>query len=72
MYKCSECGRIFDEPREESEYSEFWGVGGYTKKAVSPCCGEAYDDYYAESDTITMTTTADFAQFARELVGVRL
>lgn len=44
IYRCCDCGRIFDEPIKQSFYSEYWGVGDYTDYYVSPCCKEAFDE----------------------------
>lgn len=53
MYKCCDCGRIFNEPVEQREYSEYWGIGKTTGYYVSPCCKTAFDEIakgYDEDD----------------------
>lgn len=49
MYKCNDCGNIFDEPATHEEYhsevdaSEYWDV--------CPYCGEDnFDEYYEEDE----------------------
>lgn len=43
-YFCKNCREWFDEPESGEEYSEFWGVGGYTKYSCCPCCNGDYID----------------------------
>ena len=49
-YKCCVCGKIFDEPIEQFEYSEYWGAGGWTGYWVSPCCKEPFDELPDDDD----------------------
>lgn len=51
MYRCDGCGKLFHEPKEFYEYSEFWGAGGYTGYWGSPCCNETFDEI--DDDDIT-------------------
>ena len=53
MYKCPECGEIFEEPDYETVcMEELYGVGGlfgdrhYKTFASCPECGETIDDQY--------------------------
>ena len=53
MYKCPECGAIFDEPEYETVcFEELYGVGSmfadrhYGTFANCPRCGEAIDIEY--------------------------
>ena len=61
MYRCPECGAIFEEPEYETVcLEELYGVGSmfrdqhYTTFANCPRCGEAidieYDTYDEEED----------------------
>ena len=50
MYRCCNCGRIFDEPVEQYEESEFWGIPKKTSYYVSPCCNEGFDEYDDEEE----------------------
>lgn len=43
ILRCCNCGKIFDEPLEMQEHSDFWGAGGWTNYYVSPCCKEVFD-----------------------------
>ena len=39
MYKCDECGAVFDKPKYVKEYmGEFWGSPAYETWAVCPNC----------------------------------
>lgn len=52
-YKCCDCGRIFDEPKEYDErIGEFWGAPVYERFACCPYCDGDFDDYerYDEED----------------------
>lgn len=49
MYKCNDCGAIFDEPKEVQEcMGEFWGAPAYDTFTYCPHCGsddfEEYDE----------------------------
>lgn len=57
MYKCNDCGSIFDEP--DSEYidlEEYYGVGSlfndhhHEYMSVCPCCGSNDYEYYDEEE----------------------
>ena len=37
-YFCEDCGEWFDRPECGKEYSEYWGVGGYTEYSCCPYC----------------------------------
>lgn len=50
MLRCCECGRLFDEPIKEEEYSEYWGAPGWTGYYVSPCCREAFEEYEEDEE----------------------
>lgn len=61
MYKCPECGEIFEEPNYmEVCWEDYYGVGSmfpnrtYGTITQCPCCGEAIntddDIYYEEED----------------------
>lgn len=45
LYRCCECGKIFDEPLKQYEHTEFWGVPEWSGYYVSPCCKESFDEY---------------------------
>lgn len=49
MYKCRNCGEVFDEPKTIHEcVGEFWGASAYEDWAVCPCCGEENFDEKAK------------------------
>ena len=61
MYKCNECEKVFDEPRNESEtMGEYCGVPAIEYRKVCPCCGggnfeeavicKVCGEYYTESE----------------------
>lgn len=50
MYKCSDCGKIFEEPRRVKEYSEAWGRPVYEEWFVCPVCESTDFDEYSEDD----------------------
>lgn len=50
MYKCPECGTIFEEPLRYKEYSEAWGRPVYEEWVVCPHCKEPGFDEYSEDD----------------------
>ncbi len=40
MFRCCNCGKLFDWPREVQESrGEYWGVPCYETNYLSPCCG---------------------------------
>lgn len=46
MFKCYECGHIFDEGEEarwQESRGEFWGSECYEELTGCPLCGENYD-----------------------------
>ena len=47
MYKCNECGEIFDEPKEVQEgRGEFWGMPAYETMYYCPYCeSEDFEEY---------------------------
>lgn len=46
MYKCCECGKLFEEPDTIQEYrGEFWGTPAYEPVDVSPCCEADFEEY---------------------------
>lgn len=52
MYRCDDCGAVFDEPKEWQEIrGEFWGVPCYESISGCPyCAGENYYYYDEESE----------------------
>jgi hypothetical protein len=47
MYKCNNCGHVFDEPKRWSESrGEFWGSPCYEDMDGCPNCEESYDEAY--------------------------
>lgn len=48
MFKCFNCGAIFDYPKfVREDRGEFWGSPAYETVSYCPCCGdEDYDEYY--------------------------
>lgn len=50
MYRCAECGRIFDEPITTSYESEFWGAPGFTDYWESPCCHSWFTEIEESED----------------------
>lgn len=58
MYRCCECGHLFDEPVEFADREEYWGAPCYNKYYLSPCCHEDFDEVtdddeeYEESEEI--------------------
>lgn len=51
MYKCSCCGKIFDEPVKKFAYSEYWGAPAFDDYYESPCCGEWFDEYEEDEES---------------------
>lgn len=53
MYRCEDCGEIFDFPKIIYEnHGEFWGMPAYEKWAVCPNCHDNnFDEYYSDDDT---------------------
>lgn len=51
MFRCINCGKLFEKPGKFYEYSEFWGAPGYTPYNCSPCCKEDYEEI--DEDDIT-------------------
>lgn len=49
MYRCKDCGEIFDEPRHWTEQHGF-SDGLYEHWEGCPCCGGAFEDYDEEVD----------------------
>lgn len=46
MYRCEECGHLFEEGEQEhiSEcVGEYWGSPAYQEYDVCPCCGGSYE-----------------------------
>lgn len=52
MYKCNNCGAIFEYPKCESEYrGEYWGTPAYEDMYYCPECGDDdYDEYEEEEN----------------------
>ena len=52
MWKCHDCGYIFDEPDKEKEYrGECWGTPAYETMYYCPRCGsEAFTEYSWSDD----------------------
>lgn len=52
MFKCNECGEIFEDPEQRQEYmGEFWGMPAYETFSYCPNCGsEEFDEYAGEDD----------------------
>lgn len=52
MFKCMDCGAVFEEPRHVREcVGEFWGAPAYDDFAYCPACGsDEYDDFDDEED----------------------
>ena len=55
MFKCNDCGRTFEEPKEYRESrGEFWGFPAYETIWLCPCCGgqdfEEYREYVYEDE----------------------
>lgn len=44
MYKCCECGRVFDEQIKFIDREEYWGAPCGREYWLSPCCCEAFDE----------------------------
>lgn len=43
MFKCRDCGREFDEPKQLTDWVEFWGQNVPMHSYYCPYCGS--DDY---------------------------
>lgn len=50
MFKCVECGAIFEEPRVVREKGEAWGATYYHTYSACPYCYGAYDEYSEEDE----------------------
>lgn len=52
MYKCNDCGEVFDEPKYVQESrGEFWGAPCSETMAYCPHCeSEDFEEYYGEED----------------------
>jgi len=50
MYKCNDCDFVFNEPKEFTEWSEFWGNVAPTTYCGCPKCGGSYDDVCDDED----------------------
>ena len=52
MFKCKDCGAIFEEPEEIRDYrGEFWGFPAYETVSCCPCCGgDDFKTYYEWED----------------------
>lgn len=50
MFKCKDCGKVFEYPYEEKESrGEFWGFPAYETMSYCPACGsEDFDEYDGE------------------------
>ena len=47
MYKCLECGNLFEEGEQKRMrecVGEYWGSPAYQEYAVCPCCGGSYEE----------------------------
>ena len=61
MYRCCECGKIFEEPKSVEEYrGEFWGTPAYERMDYSPCCEADFEEYEPKcKDCALFTGTRD-------------
>lgn len=52
MYRCADCGEIFDEPEYVQEcIGEFWGMPAFETWCRCPYCdSDAVDEYYEDED----------------------
>ena len=51
MYRCDDCGLIFEEPRTVREcMGECWGVAAYEEFDVCPRCGGDYGECYEDEE----------------------
>lgn len=49
IYRCFDCGYVFDEPKTWQEYQgECHGVPAFETFSCCPCCGGDYEEYYAD------------------------
>jgi DNA-directed RNA polymerase subunit RPC12/RpoP len=47
MYRCCNCGNLFEEPKHVREdRGEFWGAPCSEDVTYSPCCGDDYEEVY--------------------------
>ena len=45
MYKCRDCGQVFEEPARTVDKVEFWGMEVEMESFSCPCCeGDDYDE----------------------------
>lgn len=47
MYKCTECGHLFEDGEEvcwKESRGEYWGSPCYEQMSGCPLCGEAYEE----------------------------
>lgn len=51
MYICNNCGEIFEETKQVTEYmGEFWGFPAYETYDCCPWCSDYDIDYYREEE----------------------
>ena len=51
MYKCLDCGRVFEEPASWDESrGEFWGMPAYETVSGCPYCNSGDYEEYTEDD----------------------
>ena len=64
MYKCEECGNVFDEPKMVQEcVGEFWGTPAYETWAVCPDCGSDEIEDYEDNE---IDEEAEYERWERE------
>lgn len=50
-FRCEECGKIFDWPKEVQEYrGEFWGMPCSETMYYSPCCEADFEELTDDED----------------------
>lgn len=52
MYRCKDCGAIFERPSwYEENVGEYWGFPAYETFYMCPCCNsDDFEPYYEDED----------------------